>query len=72
VQNRTGQYWDLDTVNNRLAAIMRREANGVFDVAEARNISLRSAAYIRGVKRICDAIADRGTSCYFASGKQQG
>lgn len=65
VQNRAGFYWDEDKVNLRLEKTMNREAKAVFDLSDNKGISLRSAAYLQGVKRIAGAIAQQGTHEYF-------
>lgn len=65
VQNRAGLYWEEETVNTRLKEKMNREANAIFDLAEEKKISLRTAAYLQGVKRIAGAISEKGTREYF-------
>jgi glutamate dehydrogenase (NADP+) len=65
VQNRAGMYWEEDTVNERLKEKMSKEANAIFDLAEEKKISLRTAAYLQGVKRIAGAISETGTREYF-------
>jgi len=65
VQNHAGLYWGENEINERLKAIMDRESNLIFDLAEQKNITLRAAAYLRGVKRIAGAIDQRGTREYF-------
>ena len=65
VQNRAGFYWEEQEVNDRLKKKIVREANAIFDLAEEKKISLRTAAYLLGVKRIAGAIAEKGTREYF-------
>lgn len=65
VQNRAGLYWEEETVNKRLNEKMSKEARAIFDIAEEKNISLRTAAYLQGVKRIAGAIGEKGTREYF-------
>ncbi len=65
VQNRAGYYWSEDEVNNKLHTIMVKEANLIFDLADEKNISLRTAAYLQGVTRIAGAMSERGTREYF-------
>ena len=65
VQNRAGLYWEEDEVNERLKRKIDREANTIFDLAEEKNISLRTAAYLVGVQRIAGAISEKGTREYF-------
>jgi glutamate dehydrogenase (NADP+) len=65
VQNHAGMYWSEEEVNEKLKKIMDRESNIIFDLAEEKNISLRTAAYLQGVSRIAGAIHERGTKEYF-------
>jgi len=65
VQNRAGFYWEAEEVNNRLKKIMEREAGYIFDLAEQKDLSLRTAAYLHGVERIAGAISEQGTREYF-------
>ena len=65
VQNRTGYYWEESEVNTKLKIIMDRESNHIFDLAEQRDISLRTAAYLQGVRKIAGAISEQGTREYF-------
>ena len=60
VQDLQSFFWDKDEVNQRLARIMRKAFAQVWDSAEARDLSLRDAANILGVKRVVDAIQVRG------------
>jgi len=68
VQNLIGLYWEEDEVNERLKKKMDREAKSIFDLAEEKNISLRTAAYLTGVQRIAGAITEKGTREYFQNG----
>ena len=65
VQNRAGFYWEEQEVNDRLKAKMEKEAKAIFDLAGSKKISLRTAAYLQGVKRIAGAISEKGTREYF-------
>ncbi|BBP42619.1 Glu/Leu/Phe/Val family dehydrogenase [Thiosulfativibrio zosterae] len=65
VQNRSGLYWELEEVQTRLAKTMRREANTVFDLANEFQTSLRTAAYLHGIKRLAGAIDQRGNHKLF-------
>lgn len=66
VQNRHGYYWGLDEIRNRLKATMEREGRCVWEIAEEKQISLRTAAYVHGVDRLSEAIEAHGTQAYFA------
>jgi len=65
VQNHAGLYWEENEIYERLKTIMDRESNTIFDLAEQKKITLRTAAYLQGVKRIAGAIDERGTREYF-------
>ena len=65
VQNRSGLYWELEEVQARLAKTMRRESNTVFDLATEFQTSLRTAAYLHGIKRLAGAIDQRGNHKLF-------
>ncbi|HHS99491.1 MAG TPA: Glu/Leu/Phe/Val dehydrogenase [Thiomicrospira sp.] len=67
VQNRSGLYWDVTEVHEKLKKIMSKEANTVYDLALSHNCSLRTAAYIHGIKRLAGAIDERGNRKYFKS-----
>ncbi len=65
VQNRTGHYWTESAVNERLAAIVKREADIIYRKSEEKGVSLRTAACIVALERIRDAIASKGTYEFF-------
>ncbi len=69
VQNRAGLYWEEAMVNDRLKKKMSKEAKAVFTIAEDKGLSLRTAAYLLGVKRIAGAIGEQGTREYFQNGQ---
>lgn len=66
VQNRQGYYWDLEEIHARLLKIVEREGRAVWDIASARNVSARSAAYIHALGRLSTAIEAHGTQPFFA------
>ena len=68
LQNRSGLYWEEAEVMRRLKKTMEREADHIFETAEQEEVSLRTAAYLHGVKRIVGAIREQGTEEYFAQG----
>jgi len=70
VQNRTGQYWELDDVNNRLSKNMAREYNAIFSLKEEKAIDMRTAAYVHALKRLGEAIESKGTRVYFSANIQ--
>src|SRR5690606_16624785 len=66
VQNRQGYYWTLDEVHGRLKTIMERESRSVWNIAQKKQITLRTAAYVHALKRLSEAIEAHGTQAYFA------
>ncbi len=67
-QNRSGYYWTLDEVHERLRARLTTHFHEVRNRAERHDISLRQSAYAHAIRRIGEAIESRGTREYFASG----
>jgi glutamate dehydrogenase (NADP+) len=60
VQNMQGYSWTLEEVHARLQEIMTNAFNVVWDLAEERNLSLRSAAYAGAIRRIGEAVVYLG------------
>lgn len=60
VQNRAQYYWSAEKVDEKLRDTMTTAAEAVFDVAKADSVSLRSAAYQIGVRRVHAAMQLRG------------
>lgn len=71
VQNRTGQYWAAEEVERQLSRTLEREAGRCLDLAEQEQVSLRTAAYLQGVGRISEAMAEQGTQGYFNPDSRQ-
>ena len=65
VQNRAGYYWTEAEVNQKLQTIMATEFNTVYNLMEAENIDMRTAAYAHSLRRIAASIEALGTSTYF-------
>lgn len=65
VQNRMGDTWSEEEINQRLAERLGREADACFESAEESNTTLRSAAYRQAIGRISDAMERQGTREYF-------
>jgi len=65
VQNRAGFYWEAKEVQKQLEKTMKKEANTVYDLAIHYKSSLRTAAYIHGIKRLAGAINERGNRKLF-------
>ena len=67
IQNRTGDYWSADRVHKRMEERISEQAKLIFDFAESEQVSLRTATYMQGVKRIADAMENRGSQRLFNS-----
>lgn len=65
IQNRTGDYWTEDKVSERMRERIQHEADRCFKLAEDEGISVRNAAYMQGIRRITEAMDDRGTQGFF-------
>jgi Glutamate dehydrogenase/leucine dehydrogenase len=67
VQNRQGFYWDLEEIHSRLLKIVEREGRAVWSIAQDRQVSMRTAAYIHALGRLATAIEAHGTQPFFTS-----
>jgi glutamate dehydrogenase (NADP+) len=67
VQNRTGLPWSSDEVAERLEERMVAETETIRDLAQEREITLRTAAYVHALHRIGEAIDARGSHEDFAA-----
>uniref|UniRef100_B8HN81 Glutamate dehydrogenase n=1 Tax=Cyanothece sp. (strain PCC 7425 / ATCC 29141) TaxID=395961 RepID=B8HN81_CYAP4 len=67
VQNRSGLYWTLAEVNERLKQKMLSETEKIWGIAQQKAVSLRTAAYIHALNRIGEAIAAKGTRDYYTN-----
>lgn len=65
VQNKTGYYWDLEQVQQRLRDIMVREFLNVYQLMESHSIDMRTAAYVHALNRYVEAVVAQGTQHYF-------
>ncbi|MEM6253888.1 MAG: Glu/Leu/Phe/Val dehydrogenase [Cyanobacteria bacterium P01_D01_bin.156] len=68
VQNRSGLYWTLEDVNQRLKQQMVTAANTIWQLAQKHQTSVRTAAYIHALNGLGAAMDARGTRDYFARG----
>ena len=66
VQNRSGWYWTLDEVNQRLRTKMKEEAEQVWRISQELNTDLRTAAYVHALKRLGTALDAKGNRDYFS------
>jgi len=60
VQNNTNYYWSLEEVNEKLFKKITLSAKQVYETSKKYKTFLRSWAYIIAMKRIFDAMKDRG------------
>ena len=65
VQNRSGEYWSEAEVLERLDARMCEQFRNVLEVAESKQLSLRTAAYVVALERIGAAAEALGTASFF-------
>ncbi len=65
VQNRQGFYWTEERVNSLLKEKMVEETNNVWNIAEDKSITMRTAAYVHALKRLEEAVTARGTKDFF-------
>ena len=61
VQNRSGWYWTLEEVNERLKEKMRLEAEQTWKIAQDMTIDVRTAAYVHALNRLGEALDAKGT-----------
>ena len=66
VQNRSGLYWTLDEVNQKLKAKMVAETENIWQISQELSISMRTAAYVHGLNRLGEAINAKGTRAFYA------
>ncbi|RSN68994.1 glutamate dehydrogenase, partial [Candidatus Korarchaeum cryptofilum] len=60
VQNRTREYWDIDTVRMKLRANMTKAFRDVYEMHKELKVDMRTAALCLAVKRVAKAIELRG------------
>ena len=65
VQNRSGWYWTLAEVNQRLKERMQIEAERVWNLSKDSRIDIRTAAYVQALTRLGTALNAKGTRDYF-------
>lgn len=66
VQNKSGYYWPLEEVREKLYNIMSREFHCVYELMLENRITMRRAAYAHALNRLADAIHAQGTQTYFS------
>ncbi len=67
VQNRSGLYWTLQEVNQRLKQKMVEETEPIWQMSQELGISMRTAAYVHALNRLGEAINAKGTRDYYLS-----
>jgi glutamate dehydrogenase (NADP+) len=65
-QNKSGYYWTVEEVRERLGGIMRREFSEVYELARSKEIDMRTAAYAHALQRLAPALESTGTARGFA------
>lgn len=65
IQNRTGDYWSAEEVSERLEQRIRKQADMIFKLADEEKVNLRTATYMQGIRRITEAMDNRGSQRYF-------
>lgn len=65
VQNKTGLYWTLEQVYQRLQEMMVREFENVYQLMESHKTDMRTAAYVHALNRYVEAVVAQGTRSYF-------
>lgn len=66
IANRTGDRWSAEEVARRLEERMRTETRAVVDLADERDLTLRTAAYVHAVERLSRAMDASGTEALFS------
>ncbi len=69
VQNRSGLYWTLEEVNQRMKQKMVEETQHIWSISQQLGISLRTAAYVHALNRLGEAINAKGTRDYYINGR---
>lgn len=60
VQNNQGYYWSEDEVHQKLELVMTKAFDNVYTTSQNRNIDMRLAAYMVGVRKMAEAARFRG------------
>ncbi|WP_066051080.1 Glu/Leu/Phe/Val family dehydrogenase [Robertmurraya korlensis] len=60
VQNNQGYYWSEEEVNEKLRKVLVQSFNHVYETSQQRNINMRLAAYMVGVRKMSEASRFRG------------
>ena len=68
VQNRSGLYWSLSEVNQKLRERMVEETEKTWSIAQEFDVSMRTAAYIHAINGLGEALDAKGTRDYYING----
>lgn len=60
VQNNKGYYWSKEEIAEKLRDKIIQSFNAVYDLAKARNVNMRLAAYMVGIRKMAEACLFRG------------
>ncbi|MDO5301921.1 MAG: Glu/Leu/Phe/Val dehydrogenase [Tissierellia bacterium] len=60
VQNRYGYYWTEKEAEERQEQAMMKAFNDIWNLAEEYKVTIREAAYMNSVKKVCDVMDLRG------------
>ena len=60
VQNNQGYYWSEDEVAEKLEKVMIKAFNHIYETAQIRQVDMRLAAYMVGVRKMAEASKFRG------------
>lgn len=60
VQDLQRFFWDEAEIDSRLDAIMKKAFTEVLSISREKNIDMRTAAMVLGVKRVAEAVSVRG------------
>ncbi|MBW4544351.1 MAG: Glu/Leu/Phe/Val dehydrogenase [Symplocastrum torsivum CPER-KK1] len=69
VQNRSGLYWTLEEVNQRLKQKIVEETNRIWSISQELAVSMRTAAYVHALNRLGEALNAKGTRDYYINGR---
>lgn len=60
VQNNQGYYWSEEEIDEKLHETMIKAFNTIYDTAQTRQVDMRLAAYMIGVRKMAEASRFRG------------
>jgi glutamate dehydrogenase (NADP+) len=69
VQNRSGLYWTIEEVNQRLKQKIVEETEHIWSISQELAVSMRTAAYVHALNRLGEALNAKGTRDYYVNGR---